>query len=307
MRPKPSGVTSSRLTSSVGTSDQSMSRSSSEMSVCWRSPVSSSSRSSSSSLRSRASSSSRSSMSVGSSIENTRKSPWSSISTEAWRDAPGVFLYAARSASSRAATSAPSSIPLSRSISRTASRISWLISRSLVDQVGPHDLGIRDLGFGPVRGGDLHALLARGENLAAQLSCGGAKLDVAPQRRLEVLLPPQRPVQSRGRDLDAVLTQVVAQDVGDTRAQGMVDAPRLVDVDPEARRGQELDREDVHARQLLLDLRCDLYLQLALLLECRRHLRSSLSQKMGPQAHFSDPVKCGRSSVATAPQPPAAR
>ena len=76
MRPKPSGVTSSRLICSSGTSDQSMSRSSSEMSVCWRSPVSSSSRSSSSSLRSRASSSSRVSMSAGSSIEKTRKSPF---------------------------------------------------------------------------------------------------------------------------------------------------------------------------------------------------------------------------------------
>jgi hypothetical protein len=45
----------------------------------------------------------------------------------ACREAPGVFLYAASSASSRAATSVPLSIPFSRSISRTASTISWLI------------------------------------------------------------------------------------------------------------------------------------------------------------------------------------
>jgi len=57
-----------------------------------RSPVSTSSASSSSSLRSRASSIRRSSMSGGSSTAKTRKSPSSSISTVAWRAAPGIFL-----------------------------------------------------------------------------------------------------------------------------------------------------------------------------------------------------------------------
>src|SRR3954470_6132024 len=89
-------------------------------------------------------------MSSGSSIEKTRKSPRSSISTVACRDAPGVFLYAASSASSSAMTSAPSSIPLSRSISRTASMISWLMGLPLVDQVAPHDQLVRDVHLGAV-------------------------------------------------------------------------------------------------------------------------------------------------------------
>ena len=76
MRPKSSGVTSSRLIWSSGTSDQSMSRSSSEMSVCdaRRSPPRAAR--APRCARSRASSSSRSSMSSGSSIEKTRKSPF---------------------------------------------------------------------------------------------------------------------------------------------------------------------------------------------------------------------------------------
>src|SRR5436190_13128816 len=84
-------------------------------------------------------------MSGGSSTEKTRKSPWSSISTVAWRAEPGIFLYAASSASSSAATSAPLSIPFSRSMSRTASTISWLISLPLVDQIAPDDRVVRDV------------------------------------------------------------------------------------------------------------------------------------------------------------------
>ena len=127
MRPKFCGVTSWRSITSSETSVRSISRSSSESSVWFFSPDSSSSRSSSSRARSRASSSRRVSRSSGSSIAKTRKSPLSSSSTVAWRDAPGVFLYAASSASSSADTSVPLSIPFSRSISRTASTISWLI------------------------------------------------------------------------------------------------------------------------------------------------------------------------------------
>ncbi len=49
-------------------------------------------------------------------------------STSACRTAPGVFLYAARSASSSAATSVPVSMPFSRSIVRMPSMISWLMA-----------------------------------------------------------------------------------------------------------------------------------------------------------------------------------
>src|SRR5690349_177716 len=223
-------------------SDQSMSRSSSEISVCWRSPVSSSSRSSSSSLRSRASSRRRVSMSPGSSIEYTRKSPPLSISTCACREAPGVFLYAARSASSRAETSAPSSMPLSRSISRTASMISWLISHPLVDQVRPHDVLVRDLGLV-----DAHAARIRGHELAADAAVTRAQLDSAADGAGEVLRLAQRPFDSGGRDVDAVLAQVVAQRIRDARAQRMIDAVGMVDVHGEAIRGLELDREHLDA------------------------------------------------------------
>ena len=75
MRPKFSGVTSARFTWSAGTSDQSMSRSSSRTRVWLRSPFSTSASSSSVIARSRASSISRSSMSAGSSTAQTRKSP----------------------------------------------------------------------------------------------------------------------------------------------------------------------------------------------------------------------------------------
>ena len=80
MRPKSSGVTSSRSMTSSGTSVRSIVRSSSVTRTCERSPVSSSCCSSAWIARSRASSTSRSSMSPGRSMEKTRKSPvsWSS-------------------------------------------------------------------------------------------------------------------------------------------------------------------------------------------------------------------------------------
>src|SRR5487761_274051 len=267
-------------------SDQSMSRSSSVMRVCWRSPVSSSRRSSSSSLRSRASSSSRVSMSPGSSIENTRKSPWLSISTAAWRDAPGVFLYAASSASSSADTSAPSSMPLSRSISRTASMISWLMSHLSVDQVRPHDLVVRNLGLV-----DPHTALICKNNLALQLpATERAELHAAPDRAGEMLRCTQRPLDPWRGDVDGVLTLVVAQAVGDARAQRVVDAGSVVDEHCESVRSLQLDREHLDAVEAALDAFADLALQLLFLLPYVRQI-SLLSQKMGPQAHFAEPVK----------------
>src|SRR5581483_7934685 len=132
--------------------------------------------------------------------------------------------------SSRAATSAPSSMPLSRSISRTASMISWLISHPLVDQVRPHDLLERD--FGVV---DLHVARIRGHELALQLPAPErAELDAAPDGAGEMLGLAQRPLDPGGGDVDAVLAQVVAQDVGDARAQFVVDALGVVDVHGEA-------------------------------------------------------------------------
>src|ERR1700756_2413843 len=109
--------------------------------------------------------------------------------------------------------------------------ISWLMSRSLFNQVRPHDLLVRDLGLGAVGGGHGHALLSRGNDRSAHLLLGRPDADAAPARGLEVLLSPERPVEPRRGHLDAVLAQVVAQDAGDTLAQGVVDALRMVDVD----------------------------------------------------------------------------
>src|SRR5579864_2165968 len=277
-------------------SDQSMSRSSSEMSVCWRSPVSSSSRSSSSSFRSRASSSSRVSMSPGSSIENTRKSPSVSISTVAWRDAPGVFLYAASNASSSAETSAPSSIPLSRSISRTASMISWLISHPLVDEVRPHDLVVRN--FGVV---DLHVARIRGHELPLQLPAPErAELLAAPDCAGEMLGLAQRPLDAWGRHVDAVLAEVVAQGVGYPRAQRVVDACGMVDVHGEAIRALQLDREHLDAVEAAFDALRDLGLQLLLLLPYVGH-ETPLVTKNGPAGPFRRTGENGVASVAISP------
>src|SRR5512146_1388178 len=103
------------------------------------------------------------------------------------------------------------------------------MSRSLMDEIGPHDLGVRDLGFGAVRGGDCHALLTGGEDLPTQLPAGGANFDAVSLGGCEVLLAAQRPVESRRRHLDAVVAEVVAQEVGDPRAERVVYAVRVVD------------------------------------------------------------------------------
>src|SRR5436190_3668617 len=301
MRPKPSGVTSSRRTWLSGMSDQSMSRSSSEMSVCWRSPVSSSSRSSSSSLRSRASSSRRSSMSAGNSIEKTRKSPPSSISTVACREAPGVFLYAASSASSRAVTSAPSSMPLSRSISRTASMISWLISHPLVDQVAPHDRLVRNVHVGAVDA-DAQLVRARLGHLTLEPGASGERLGRAQRDRAaddarEVLRLAQRTGGAGRGDVDRVLAQVLAQQVGDAGAQRVVDALGMIDVDAEARRRHQLERDHLDARQVVLDPRRDLALQLPLSLVCRGHQSLALHKKWARRPTFQTAeMWCGQCS-----------
>src|SRR5438128_10040917 len=105
---------------------------------------------------------------AGSSSERTRKPPlsWSS-STVAWRDAPGVFLYAASSASSSAWISVSPSIPFSRSIVRTASMISRDISVPFVDEVAADDLLVRHL-YVFVLGLDGHGALAGSHDLAAE-------------------------------------------------------------------------------------------------------------------------------------------
>src|SRR5437764_161736 len=271
-----------------------MSSSSSEMSVCWRSPVSTSSASSSSSLRSRASSSSRSSMSAGSSIEKTRKSPASSSSTAAWRDAPGIFLYAARSASSSAATSVPCSMPLSRSISRTASMISWLMALPFVDQVAPDDRVVRDVELAAVHA-DLHGGLAGRDDLAAETAIGRAQCDASAEGVPEVRRGPNRPFEPGRRHVDRVFAQVVAQDVRHALAELVVDPLRVVDEDREALVPGELDGQHLGSGHAGFDPLGDLSLQLLFGLSEVRH-SFSFKKNGREERPFRQAVKMVRES-----------
>jgi hypothetical protein len=72
----------------------------------------------------------------------------------------------------------------------------------------------------------------------------------------------------------------------------VVDAFDVVDEDREALGAGQLDSEDLGPGHGTLDLGSDLPGQLSFLVVCACHLRS-LSQKMGPQAHFANCSKCG--------------
>src|SRR5581483_10376923 len=259
MRPKFSGVTSVRLTSAGSTADQSICRSSSDTRTCECSPDSSSCSSSSVIARSRASSIRRSSMSFGSSIAKTRKSPLSgSSSTLAWRDAPGVFLYAAWRASSRAWIRVSSSIPFSFSIVLTASMISLLMSSSpFVDEVAPHDLAVRDHNGLAAAGAEAQGAFVCRDHLAAKALAAadlvlGAHGDLPADGIAEVRGRAQRPLDARRGDVDGVPVQVAAEQVGNPLAERVVDARGVVDVDREPLAPGELDREHLDARKALL-------------------------------------------------------
>src|SRR5689334_20346892 len=261
MRPKLSGVTSSRFICSSGTSVQSISSSSSVSSVWFFSPVSSSMRSSSSSARSRASSGSRTSRSGGSSIANTRKSPRSSSSTVACRAASGVFLYAARSASSSAATRVPLSIPFSRSISRTASTISWLIPLlPFLDLICPHDRVVRDVDLLALHG-ELDLALAGGDDRAARTARLGLDAHRLADGPLEMRPRAQGRLRPGRRDLDAVPVEIAAKDVRHALAECVVDALGVVDEDAEALLPVQLEGEHVDAGQCALDKARDVALE----------------------------------------------
>ena len=136
----------------------------------------------------------------GSSIANTRKSPWSSSSTVACRDAPGVFLYAASSASSRAATSVPALDSLLAL--DLANGVNDLLAHRLdpfIDQIGPHDLVVRDV----------HRLRRRSaiwtDRSPAETTVPrarpvvGLQAHVAADGALEVVSRAQRPLEARVR------------------------------------------------------------------------------------------------------------
>src|SRR5205085_1575325 len=152
-----------------------------------------------------------------------------------------------------------SSIPFSRSIVLTASMISRLMSLPLVDHVAPHDLVVRDEYRLGAIGAELHAPLARVEDLAAE-SLAAADLVLRAQRDPaadgvgEVGGLAERPLHARRGDVDRVAVEVTPQDARDPLAECMVDPARMVDVDAEPLRRHELDGQHLDARQAGLDL-----------------------------------------------------
>ena len=78
-----------------------------------------------------------------------------------------------------------------------------------------------------------------------------------------------------------------------TRAQSAWSTPAGWSTYTQNRVGEsELDREHLDARQVVLDARDDLARQLLSFSNVRRPaICALLSQKMGPQAHFAEPVK----------------
>ena len=246
-----------------------MSRSSSEMSVCWRSPVSSSSRSSSSSLRSRASSSSRSSTSAGSSIE---------IDAEV---AAVVHLDGRVTRGTRRLL-----------VGREQRVLERGDERALLDPLLALDLanGFDDLlAHGSTsRRSDCPARSTRTEcprsapsttsvtasvpasfNFALELRpavdrLARAERDPAAEHAREMTPACAAAARFPGDETSTrVLAQVVAQHVGDAHAELVVDPGRMVDVDDEPVRVCELDGQHLDPRQVVLDPGCDLTLAAA--------------------------------------------
>src|SRR5919204_5225797 len=168
-------------------------------------------------------------------------------------------VCAASSASSSAWMSVFSSIPFSRSIVLTASMISRLMSLPLVDHVAPHDLVVRDEYRLGALGAELHAPLARIDDLAAE-ALAAADLVLRPERDAaadgvgEVGGLAERPLEARRGDVDRVAVEVAPQEVRHPLAKRVVDPGRVVDVDAEALRRHELDGQHLDARQAVLDL-----------------------------------------------------
>src|SRR6266516_7829900 len=82
---------------------------------------------------------------------------------------------------------------------------------------------------------------------------------------------PDRSFDTRRRDVDGVLAEVIPQHVRDALAERMVDALDVIHEHGEPLRTGELDREHLSARNRAFDLRCYLPRQLLLLVVCACH------------------------------------
>ena len=237
-------------------------------------------------------------MSAGSSIEKTRKSPSSSSSTVACRDAPGVFLYAASSASSSAVDERALLDALARARSRgLLSMISWLmLPTSRRSGCPARSRRTGSSSCSPSHASGDTALVRRATTsprnaLAPGDSVGGAQRDRAGRRRSRKCAGLRSGRSRPGDETSIVYSRaVVAQQVGDALAERVVDARRVVDVDAEAARASELDGEHLDARQSALDCGRDLALQRA----SRAWMSAKfapLHKKWAPRAHFPRPLE----------------
>ena len=129
----------------------------------------------------------------------------------------------------------------------------------------------------------------------------GAHGDRAADGALEVRATPERGLGAGRRDVDRVLAQVVAEDVGDALAERVVDALRMVDEDRHPLRAGELERQDLDSGQAALDARGDLAVQRPfLVVEIRQF---ALLKKNGRGAPISNCLKCGETRIARRAQP----
>src|SRR5688572_14409012 len=185
-----------------------------------------------------------------------------------------------------------SSIPFSRSSPRMCSMISCDIALLLllVDQVAPDDLVVRDLD-GVVARPDDDGPLTGAEDLPLEaLALRRAERHLAPDRVAEVLRRADRALDPGRGDVDRILAQVLAQHVGDARAERVVDALGVIDEDGEAFGVRELDGEHLDAGQCRLDFPSDLLRQCPLLLVRCAHgysLQLLLFNKNGRSAPIS--------------------
>ena len=103
----------------------------------------------------------------------------------------------------------------------------------------------------------------------------------------------QRALEARRRDVDRVAVEVAAQEVGHARAERVVDARRVVDVDAEPVRARELDGEHLDLRQPGLDRARDLPLELSFRCVRAGHVSPLPAKEKGAGgAHFEPPAKC---------------
>src|SRR3954454_444759 len=164
----------------------------------------------------------------------TRELPVSgSIRTRAYFAAPGCFLYADSSASSRAWRSLSSAMPFSRARACMASTISRDICFLLLDQIRTVDVGVRD-GDHARGGGDRH-LLVRGadelvrEALVAVAPVACANASAATEEAAEVGRLRERALDAGRGHLERIALTKLGELMGDALAQVERDAVGMVD------------------------------------------------------------------------------